>query len=127
MHELLRASGLQSSLVADKPEPVNDRTISRENKRVETTDVEKVAKSQARQEAEPALPEKNIDISLVPVYEKIKKIIIDYPFLNLWQIRKKLQQYEYGNTYLSVFKLYRLLKEMNLETRTKRYRYHRAL
>ena len=127
MHELLNASGVQSSPLVDKHEPVSERLLTRESKRIETAEIEKVAKSQARREPEPALLEKNIDISLVPVYEKIKKIIIDYPFLGLRQIRTKLRQEEYGNTQLSLYKLYRLLRTINLNTKQKRYRYHRAL
>ncbi len=50
--------------------------------------------------------EREIDISQLPLGEKIKKIVASYPLLNLFQIRKMLNHEKFGYTRISLLKLY---------------------
>jgi len=71
--------------------------------------------------------EPEIDITKLPVTEKIKKVVGQYPLLNLFQIRKMLRHEKFGYTKIGILKLRNLLKILNLENRTKRYRYYRSV
>ena len=70
---------------------------------------------------------KQIDIAQLPVPEKIKKVVANYPLLNIFQIQKMLKHEKFGYTKLSIFHLHSLLKSLNLETKAKRYRYYRSV
>jgi anti-anti-sigma factor len=67
-----------------------------------------------------------IDISILPLQEKVRKIISKYPLLSLAQMKKMLRHEEFGRERIGIFKLYFLLKSMNLETKAKRYRFYRS-
>ena len=66
------------------------------------------------------------DPKLLPLAEKIKRIVIENPLLGVWKIYKQVRGEEYGGTKVSLIKLYRMLKELNLETKQKRYRFYRS-
>jgi stage II sporulation protein AA (anti-sigma F factor antagonist) len=68
----------------------------------------------------------NVDIAKLPIHEKIKKVVENYPLISLFQIKKMLRDDRFGNEKVSFFKLLRILKEMNLHTRKNRYRYYRS-
>ncbi len=67
-----------------------------------------------------------IDISRLPLSEKIKRVVANYPLLNLFQIRKMLSHEKFGNTRVGLLKLYRTLKFLSLESKAKRYRFYRS-
>jgi anti-sigma B factor antagonist len=71
--------------------------------------------------------ESAIDISRLPLTEKIKKIIAVYPLLNIIKIRKMLNHEKFGSVKISHFKLYRMLRLLNLHTKKNRYRYYRSV
>ena len=65
-------------------------------------------------------------ISDLPIREKIKRIIAQNPLLSTRGIKNVLRHKEFGNTKIGYFRLRRLLKEMDLHTKDKRYRYYRS-
>lgn len=67
-----------------------------------------------------------IDLSKLPLLEKIKKLIAEYPLLSIMHIMKLLKDERFGPVKINIFKLYKLLKENDLETKEKRYRYFRS-
>jgi anti-sigma B factor antagonist len=73
------------------------------------------------------LPKKVIPLKDLSLQEKIKKICGEYPLFGLFRIKKMLSHEEFGNVKISVFKLYKILKELNLDTKAKRYRYYRSV
>ncbi len=70
--------------------------------------------------------ENNLDVKQLPVREKIKKIVSNYPLLNLFQIRRMLRHEKFGNEKIGIIRLYNLLKEMNLHSKKHRYRFYRS-
>ncbi|MBN1577005.1 MAG: STAS domain-containing protein [Chitinispirillaceae bacterium] len=62
----------------------------------------------------------------LPLPEKIKSIIALNGPLSFLKIGAALKQERYGKTKINPFKLYLLLKGLNLETRWKRVRYYRS-
>ena len=70
--------------------------------------------------------DKNVKLSELPIYEKVKKVIAQNPLIGVLGIRKVLKHEHFGYTRISVFKLWRLLKELDLSTKAKRYRYYRS-
>ncbi|OQX95536.1 hypothetical protein B6I21_04870 [candidate division KSB1 bacterium 4572_119] len=66
------------------------------------------------------------DEARLPLVEKIKAIVIDNPNDNILQIRKKLNTQRFGFERIGFLKLRTILKNYNLETRDKRYRYYRS-
>lgn len=67
-----------------------------------------------------------INISRLPLTEKIKMVVSQYPLLGIWNIKKILQDQRFGSTKVSIFKLYKTLKELDLESKEKRYRFYRS-
>jgi len=67
-----------------------------------------------------------INLGRLPLHEKIKKIVSEYPLLSIWQIKKLLKDERFGTVKLNIIKLYKLLKQLDLETKIKRYRYYRS-
>ncbi len=67
-----------------------------------------------------------IDLSHLPLHEKIKKLVAEYPLLNIWQIKKLLNDDRFGSVKINILKLYKTLKDLDIETKIKRYRYYRS-
>jgi len=67
-----------------------------------------------------------VDPKLLPLPEKIKAVVIDNPLLNFWGIWKALRSEKYGRTKVGFIKLYSLLKQLNLDTKARRYRFYRS-
>ena len=67
-----------------------------------------------------------VDLIKLPLLEKIKKLIAEFPLLSIWQIRKLLKDERFGPVHINVFKLYKLLRDNDMETKSKRYRYYRS-
>jgi len=77
-------------------------------------------------EFSPEKREKEIDIKILPLNEKIRQIISQFPEFGIRQIRRALRGEEYGNVKISLLKLKSLLKELELDTKEKRYRFYRS-
>lgn len=67
-----------------------------------------------------------IDLSKLPLHEKIKKLIAEYPLLGIWKIKTLLKDERFGSVKINIMKLYSTLKQLDLETKIKRYRYYRS-
>ncbi|MDZ7372508.1 MAG: STAS domain-containing protein [candidate division KSB1 bacterium] len=63
---------------------------------------------------------------LLPIHEKIRRIVIEFPLGGLWYIWKTLRSPRFGRTRINPFRLYRILRELNLETKEKRFRFYRS-
>lgn len=70
--------------------------------------------------------EEKVKLSELPIYEKVKRVIAQNPLIGVWGIRKVLRHEHFGYTQISIFKLARLLRELDLNTKQKRYRYYRS-
>ncbi len=77
-------------------------------------------------EFSPQLIKQDVKLAELPIQEKIKKVVAQNPLVGLFGIRKILRHEQFGNTKIGIFKLYRLLKEMDLNTKEKRYRFYRS-
>jgi anti-anti-sigma factor len=66
------------------------------------------------------------DIRQLPVKEKIRKLVTQFPLLSLREMKHLLRREDYGREKVGLLKLYHLLKELNLENKAKRYRYYRS-
>jgi anti-anti-sigma factor len=71
-------------------------------------------------------PEERLNMAYLPVQEKIRKIVAEFPLLATRQIKKMLRHEDFGHHKIGFFKLRIVLKELNLETKEKRYRYYRS-
>ena len=71
--------------------------------------------------SKPAIPVKEL-----PLLEKIKLIVLDNPFLSTGDICKQLGKKKYGNVRMGWFRMRSLLKQINLESKEKRYRFYRS-
>lgn len=61
-----------------------------------------------------------------PLVERIKRIILENPLAGIPTIRQKLKSDAYGNVHIGYFRLFSILRKMNLETKEKRYRFYRS-
>lgn len=61
-----------------------------------------------------------------PLVEKIKRIVIQNPRAGIRSIRAQLRSETYGFTRVGWFKIRKNLKDLNLETREKRFRFYRS-
>ncbi len=66
------------------------------------------------------------DLKILPLTEKIKKVVAQFPHFGPWKIRKMLRHPEFGNTKVSYFKVRKILKQLDLDTKEKRYRFYRS-
>ncbi len=73
------------------------------------------------------VPHRTIPLKELPISEKIKKIVGEYPLLSIFQIRSMLKHGEFGQVKIGLFRLYRILKDLNLDTKAKRYRFYRSV
>ena len=64
--------------------------------------------------------------SPLPVSEYIRRVIAEYGPLNIRTMRSLLRKPQYGGFSGSFLTLYRALREMNLDTRSKQERYYRS-
>ena len=85
-------------------------------------DVNEAYESKPKMEKEKSI----IDLSRLPLHEKIKKLVAEYPLLSVWKIKNLLKDKRFGSVKISIFKLYKTLKELDLESKIKRYRYYRS-
>lgn len=69
---------------------------------------------------------REMNIRNMPIPDKVRAIVGANPELGAWQIKKMLQQEEYGGVKIGYFKLRGLLKTLDLNTKEKRFRYFRS-
>lgn len=68
----------------------------------------------------------DVKLADLPLMEKIKRVVAQNPLLGVFGIRKVLRHEHFGFTRVSLFKLMRLLKELDLNSKDKRYRFYRS-
>lgn len=78
-------------------------------------------------EFNPLSMQKKIDPVMLPLPEKIRKIVGQFPQLKLRQIKKALKHPDYGGVKIGIFKLRSLLKDLDLDTKEKRFRFHKSV
>jgi anti-sigma B factor antagonist len=132
--ELLIQSGLKSSIIAEEKEKIiitDFEATSNTPTPAAVREKREIPIPARHKQPIPRVPsgleESTIDIARLPVTEKIKKVVANYPLLNILQIKKMLQHEKFGYTKIGLLKLYRILKELNLHNRTTRYRYYRSV
>ncbi len=69
---------------------------------------------------------RDVEETRLPLNEKIKRIVLDNPILGVWAIKRMLYSPRFGYTRVGLWKLYKILKSLSMETNTKRYRYFRS-
>ncbi len=84
------------------------------------------AAHQRHVEFNPISAERVPDLKILPLPEKIKKVVAQFPHFGPWKIRKMLRHPEFGNTKVSYFKVRKILKQLDLDTKEKRYRFYRS-
>ncbi|MCK5146643.1 STAS domain-containing protein [bacterium] len=67
-----------------------------------------------------------IEKSELPIVEKIKQIVVEAPPDGAMSIRAKLRTDTYGHVNVSWFTVRKILKDLNLETKVKRFRFYRS-
>lgn len=72
-------------------------------------------------------PKRAVPLNEMSLYGKIKSIVAEYPLLNIRQIKKMLSHKKFGEEKINIIKLYFILRELNLETKKKRYRFYRSI
>ena len=68
----------------------------------------------------------NVKLADLPLMEKVKRVVAQNPLLGVFGIRKVLRHEQFGFTRAGVFQLIRLLKELDLNSKDKRYRFYRS-
>ncbi len=68
----------------------------------------------------------NVKLADLPLMEKVKRVVAQNPLLGVFGIRKVLRHEQFGFTRVSLFQLIRLLKELDLNSKDKRYRFYRS-
>jgi anti-sigma B factor antagonist len=62
----------------------------------------------------------------LPLVEKVKQIVIDNPSRNTRAIQQQLRLEKYGLMRVNWFRVRKVLKELNLDTKDKRFRFYRS-
>jgi len=67
-----------------------------------------------------------ISLREYPLNEKVKMIAIENPFWGIRRICRQLNTDKFGNIRLGWMQAYMILRKLNLESKEKRYRFHRS-
>jgi hypothetical protein len=131
--KLLALSGVEPHM-GENPKQSDVVVVQEQQTKVPNNVQSEVAKKPVRVFKSPKIkrrtPQKkkqDLNFARLPLNEKIKYIISDTPLITLLKIQKELRQEKYGSSQISLFKLYRILKTLNLNTKEKRYRYYRSV
>jgi len=131
---------VESKVETDEPEEI-DLTDDSENEKIAEHPKEKpkdkadviemipsVSSGKSKSGSKIAFNPIKTDVKLadLPVAEKVKKIISENPIVTLTQIKKIMSHDHFGNTKIGAFKLWRLLRALDLNSKEKRYRYYRS-
>lgn len=68
----------------------------------------------------------HVSLKDLPLLEKIKRVVVENPFWGSGAIRRRLRSEKYGSIRISFFKMYTILRQLNLESKEKRYRFYRS-
>ena len=129
INDLLLKSGVETSVIAegeDKIIQIDPAKRERDRGNV-TKDENNEASALRDMEFSLTRPEKEIDLRKLPLAEKIKRIVANYPTLTFWQIRKMLMHEKFGEKKMTIYRLYLQLKQLNLDNRYKRFRFYRSV
>lgn len=80
----------------------------------------------ARAKSRSAFTKPKIDERLLPLTEKVKIIVTENPALGVRKIAQSLNTDRFGFVKIGWWKLYQLLRKLNLDTQDKRYRFYRS-
>jgi len=69
---------------------------------------------------------RDVPLAELPISEKVKRVVAENPLVGLWGIRKILKHEQFGHTKIGIFRLKKLLRQLDLNTKEKRYRYYRS-
>lgn len=69
---------------------------------------------------------KDVKLADLPITEKVKRVVAQNPLIGVFGIRKILRHEHFGRTRIGLFRLMSLLKDLDLNSREKRYRYYRS-
>jgi anti-anti-sigma regulatory factor len=64
--------------------------------------------------------------SEMPLQEKVKAVISHYGPVSVFEMKKILNEKEFGKEMVGLIKLYKLLREINLDTKAKQVRFYRS-
>lgn len=68
----------------------------------------------------------DVKLADLPVTEKVKRVVAQNPLLGVFGIRKVLRHEHFGFTRVGLFRLRSILKELDLNSKDKRYRFYRS-
>jgi len=123
--EELDTEELFSSNGDDLLPPTGTPVIQNELRPKERTEPQ-IPHQPARQNIDEMVKSESSVLATLPVSEKVKQLISRQPLLSTRGIRKVLRHQQFGYTRIGFFKLRRLLKSLDLNTKQKRYRYYRS-
>lgn len=93
---------------------------------IEFTPQENIPETTEETKFVPLTSEQEIKLQSLPLGEKIKRIVAESPFISPRGIRKVLKHEKFGYTKVGFFQLRKLLRELDLNSKAKRYRYYRS-
>ncbi|GAB4368379.1 MAG: hypothetical protein Kow0042_09500 [Calditrichia bacterium] len=83
-------------------------------------------KNQTHIDFKPSERRSQLKEDILPLNEKIKLIVARNPLLSTRKIKKELRTERYGFVKIGYFKLRSILKQLELDTKEKRFRYYRS-
>ncbi len=122
----------------DTEEPVDQDdkgTKKRQKKKRESAEVIKFVPTNGQEIGEeqkifkefiPHTLKKDVKLAELPLPEKIRRVIAQNPLVTIWEIKKILGHEHFGHTKIGIIKLWGILRELDLNTKLKRYRYYRS-
>lgn len=69
---------------------------------------------------------KDVKLAELPIQEKIKRVVAQNPLVGIFGIKKILKHEHFGKTHVGFWRLMRMLRDLDLNTKEKRYRYYRS-
>lgn len=114
---------------------VSKETKDQKKKKHESADVIKFVPTNGQELEEgqkiykefiPHTLKKDVKLSELPLPEKIRRVVAQNPLVTIWEIKKILGHEHFGHTKIGIFKLWKILRELDLDSKLKRYRYYRS-
>ncbi|MHB2147432.1 STAS domain-containing protein [Calditrichota bacterium LG25] len=111
----------------DLEEIVADSAKTKDKEKSETTPISSTDfGKEAVHDFVPTSLHTDVKLADLPLPEKIKRVIAQNPLIGIWGIRKILRHEHFGRTKVGIFKLYKILRDLDLNTKAKRYRFYRS-
>ncbi len=104
------------------PQNANEKVKNKPKSKFTSTDFGK----DTVHEFTPQVIKTEVKLAELPLPEKVKRVVAQNPLIGIFGIRKILRHEHFGRTKVGIFKLYRLLKDLDLDTKAKRYRFYRS-